>query len=166
MSVPRFSTRDQGERGNASNRVVVVAARFALDEYLKYSAYICQPYRTFQHCVRMAFYKRNTIDHRIPKILGNIEAISRDEIEIRTDLAESERVMLRTLLTKMDSTRSEDWRTRQYKIVFLTSPDSPDTLVLPSDIVNTLTSKSGNVLLLHKDNVTSHLLASKGDRKP
>ena len=134
---------EQNDIRDASDRVVVVAARFALDEYLKYSAYICQPYRTFQHCVRMTFYTRNTIDHRIPKILGHIEATSRDEIETRTDLADSERVMLRTLLTKMDSTRSEDWRTRQYKIVFLTSPDSLDTLVLPSDIVSTLTSKSG-----------------------
>ena len=143
MPVSQFYVRDQDQTGNAYNQVVVVAARFALDEYLKYSAYICQPNRTFKHCVRMAFYTRSTIDLCIPKILGNIEAISRDEIETRSDLAESARVMLRALLTNMDSTRSEGWRTRQYKIVFLTSPDSSDTLVLPSDIVSTLTAKSG-----------------------
>ncbi len=81
MLNPQFSTEDQNEISNASDRVVVVAARFALDEYRKYSAYICQPDRAFRDCVRMAFYTKNKIDRHIPKILGQIEAISRDEIE-------------------------------------------------------------------------------------
>ena len=51
--------------------------------------------------------------------------------------------MLRTLRNKMESTRSEDWRKNKYKIVFLTLTDSPETLVLPSDIENTSTSKNG-----------------------
>jgi len=93
----------------------------------------------------MAFYRKNRIDRRIPKILGCIEAISRDEIETRSDLSDFERARLRTLLKKMEPDRSEDWRKRQFKIVFLTPPDSPDTLVLPNDIANNLTSGS------HKD---------------
>lgn len=139
----QFSAEDQNEIINASDRVVVVAARFALDEYLKYSTYICLPNRTFRPCVRMAFYTKNKIDHRIPKILGQIEAISRDEIETRTDLSDINRARLRTLLPKMEPTRSKEWSKMQLKIVFLTLPDSPDTLVLPCDIVNNLTSKSG-----------------------
>ncbi len=139
----QFSAEEQNEIRNASDRVVVVAARFALDEYLKYSAYICQPDRAFRDCVRMAFYTKNKIDRHIPKILGQIEAISRDEIETRTDLSDSDRERLRTLLNKMESARSEDWSKRQYKIVFLTPPDSPDTLVLPADVANNLTSASG-----------------------
>jgi hypothetical protein len=43
--MPPFSLEDHNDIRNASNRVVVVAARFALDEYLKYAAYICQPNR-------------------------------------------------------------------------------------------------------------------------
>ncbi len=143
MLNPQFSTEDQNEISNASDRVVVVAARIALDEYLKYSAYICQPDRAFRDCVRMAFYTQNKIDCHIPKILGQIEAISRDEIETRTDLSDSDRARLRMLRNTMDSARSEDWGKRQYKIVFLTSPDSPDTLVLPADIVNDQTAGSG-----------------------
>jgi hypothetical protein len=54
--------------GNAANRVVVVPARFALNEYLRYSVYICQPYRSFQQCARMAFYTDNKIDRHIPRI--------------------------------------------------------------------------------------------------
>jgi hypothetical protein len=141
--MPQFSLEDHNDISNASDRVVVVAARFALDEYLKYAAYICQPNRSFQPHIRMAFYTNNHIDHHIPKILGHIEAISRDEINTRTDLSESDRTRLQTLRHKMEAARSEDWSKRQYKIVFLTPPDSPETLVLPSDIVNTSATASG-----------------------
>jgi len=67
------SPEEQNEIRNPSDRVVVVAARFALDEYRKYSAYICQSNRSFRRCVRMAFYTKNKIDRRISKILGHIE---------------------------------------------------------------------------------------------
>jgi len=91
----------------------------------------------------MAFYRQNKIDRRIPKILGHIEAISRDEIETRTDLTDSDRARLRTLLRKMEPARSEEWSKRKFKIVFLSPPDSPDTLVLPDDIVHKSPTGSG-----------------------
>src|SRR5947209_19001184 len=119
MSNTQSASEDQNEIRDASERVVVVAARFALDEYLNYSAYICQPHRSFQDCVRMAFYTKNKIDRRIPKILGRIEAISRDEIETRTDLTDVERGRVRALLTKMEPAKSDEWAKRQFKIVFL-----------------------------------------------
>src|SRR2546421_2457342 len=143
MSNTQSASEDQNEIRDASEGVVVVAARFALDEYRNYSAYICLPHRSFQPCVRMAFYAKNKIYRRIPKILERIEAISRDEIETRTDLTDIERARLRTLLKKMEPARSEEWSKKKLKIVFLSPPDSPDTLVLPDDIVNDSTSGSG-----------------------
>jgi hypothetical protein len=116
MLNPQFSIGDQNEISNASDRVVVVAARIALKEYRDYSAYICQPDRAFQDCVRMAFYTKNKIDRHIPKILGRIEAISGDEIERRTDLLDIEKARLRTLLNTMESARSEDWSKRQFAL--------------------------------------------------
>src|SRR2546421_10886098 len=73
----------------------------------------------------------------------SVEAIFGEEIETRTDLTESERARLRTLLRKMEPARSEEWSKRQFKIVFLSPPDSADTLVLPDDIVNNLTTGGG-----------------------
>ena len=137
------SPEEQNEIRDASERVVVVAARFALDENRKYSAYICQAHRSFRPCVRMAFYTKNKIYRRIPKILERIEAISRDEIETRTDLTDIERARLRTLLKQMEPARSEEWSKKKLKIVFLSPPDSPDTLVLPDDIVHNSTTGSG-----------------------
>src|SRR5258706_1399374 len=137
------STKDQNKIRNAAYRVVVVAARSALDEFINCYAYICQPNRTFQQSVRMAFYTKNKIDHHIPKILGQVEAISGNEIETRTDLSDTDRARLRTLLNKMKPSRSEEWSKRQFKIVFLSPHNSSDTLILPDDIVNNLTSASG-----------------------
>jgi hypothetical protein len=37
--MPQFSLEDHNDISNASDRVVIVAARFALDEYLKYAAH-------------------------------------------------------------------------------------------------------------------------------
>ena len=69
MSKLQFSTTNQDEIKKASDRVVVVAARIALDEYLKYSVYICLPYRTFQPCDHMAFYTQNKIDRYNPSLV-------------------------------------------------------------------------------------------------
>ena len=76
-------------------------------------------------------------------MVGQIEAISRDEIGTRTDLSNSDRARLETLLKKMEPAKSEEWSKWKQKIVFLTPPDSPDTLVLPHDILNNLISGSG-----------------------
>jgi hypothetical protein len=142
MSNLQFATENQNEIKSAYDRVVVVAAQFALGEYLKYSAYICQPYRTFQPCEHMAFYTQNKIDRHIPIILGQIEAISRDDIETRSDLSEINRTRLRTLLQKLEYARIEEWSKGKFKIIFLSSADSQETLVLSHDIANDQTSRS------------------------
>ena len=66
MPNSQSAAEGQNEIRNASERVVVVAARFALDEYLKYSAYICLPHRSFQPCVRMAFYRGRFLTPKKP----------------------------------------------------------------------------------------------------
>ena len=127
---------------NLMDKVLVVPAKDALGEYLNYSAYICQPYRHFQDSFRLAFYTHNKIYHRVPKILGSIEAISKDEIEIRTDVSEENRARLRQLLTSLEKKPKADW-TQQLKIIFLSPPGSPDTLILPNDIINDQISSTG-----------------------
>ncbi len=125
----------------SKERVVVVPARIALDEYLKYSVYFCQPSRSFRPSAHMAFYTQNKIDRHIPKIIGYVEAITRDEIESRSDLSEQQRAQLRILRSKLDHARSERWRKDRDDVYFLTPPGSPDTLILPQDVENDLTSR-------------------------
>lgn len=131
--------------GNISSEIVVVAARFALDEYLRCSAYLCQTNRSFRPGVRMAFYANGKIDRHIPKILRQVEAIYPREIETRTDISSFDREGLRAVYRKIDSWHRAEWDKLQLKVVFLSAPDSPDTLMLPQDIVNDLTSENGKV---------------------
>ena len=112
-----------------SDKVVVVAARKALPEYLKHSVYICQPNRAFQHCSRLAFYTNNKIDRRIPKILGQVEAISKNEIETRKDLSDLDRGRLRTLLKSLEPARSDDWN-QLLKIIFLSNTTHEQAVIL------------------------------------
>ena len=72
----------------------------------------------------------------MPKILGEIDEIFKEEIEARADLDETRRAQLRALSS------SGQWSDKA-KIIFLSPPDSPDTLVLPHDIINNLTSNAG-----------------------
>lgn len=142
-----FSTGEQNASKNAASQaqVAVVAADFALGEYYQYSTYICQPHRTFRPVEHVAFYRDKKIDRHIPKVLGQIEAISCNEIETRTDISDIDKARLRTLLHKLTPERRVQWGKEQFKIVFLTPYDSPETLVLSNDIVNNLTSKNGRV---------------------
>jgi hypothetical protein len=135
----------EGLIDRSTNRVVVVAARVALEAYLKHSAYICQPGRTFKPCVRLAFYTNSKIYYKVPKILWEVDEISQEEVEARADLDETRKAQLRALikdLERLDSSQHSQWRDKA-KIIFLSPPDSPDTLVLPHDIVNNLTSDAG-----------------------
>jgi hypothetical protein len=153
--------------GVSEQRVVVVPAKIALDEYLKYSVYFCQPHRSFQPSVRMAFYTHNKIDRHIPKILGYVEDIARDEIESRSDLSEYERTLLRVLRSKLDHARSEKWRKTSDDVYFLTPPDSSETLLLPQDIENDATARSSptkKVAFTQNQRYLSLALLEKGPR--
>jgi hypothetical protein len=59
--------------------------------------------------------------------------------------------------------KSKEWSKEKWKIVFLTPPDSPDTLVLPNDIDNNLTSStSRRVAFARKQRYVSLLSLVKG----
>ena len=58
---------------------VIVAARQAYDEYLRYSAYICQPDRSFRPgLTHMGFYRHKQIEPLIPAIIAR-----RDDITLK-----------------------------------------------------------------------------------
>lgn len=123
--------------GRYTDQVLVVPARakLALEEYLKCSVYICQPGRTFQPCSHLAFYitGKGIIYPKVPKILEQIDNISKEELEIRIDLTEETRIKLRELINNVEQAGSRVWNGKQ-KIIFLSPPDSPDTIKLPHEI--------------------------------
>jgi hypothetical protein len=116
--------------------VVVVAARTAWSEYLRYHAYVCQPDRTFRPVKRMAFYTGGQIFPRVPKI----EAVH-ERVEFIAGLPGP-------LGTLVDQLLAETSRKAgmSYKVMFLSPPEATDTAKLPQAIVNDLTSDSGQTI--------------------
>lgn len=117
-----------------ANDVVVVPARTAWREYLQYHAYVCQPDRPFQQVSRLAFYSRGQILPQVPLILE-----SHDHVEFVPGKHKGRLGELVSLLLK-EGVRKED---TAYKVMFLSPPDSPDTMNLEQPIPNNLTSRAG-----------------------
>lgn len=117
-----------------ANDVVVVPARHAWPEYQKYHAYICQPDRPFQQVSRLAFYSFGQIYPLVPKIIE-----SHDHVDF---IPEAHKGKMRALIESAtkDGARKEG---TAYKVMFLSPPDSSDTLKLSDPIRNDLTSKAG-----------------------
>ncbi|MCA9140605.1 MAG: hypothetical protein KDB00_27725 [Planctomycetales bacterium] len=116
------------------NDTVIVAARTAWKEYQDLNAYICQAGRSFQIVSRLGFYSKGVIYPIVPKILA-----SYDNIEMRIDAYPGELGKL------VDRLVSKEYRPQgeRFKILLLSAPESPDTIVLENPITNDKRSKSG-----------------------
>lgn len=57
------------------NRVLVVPAGMAWEEYMGCNAYICQEKRSFRPSSRLAFYTKGEIKPRVPRILAKFDSV-------------------------------------------------------------------------------------------
>jgi hypothetical protein len=107
----------------------VVAARTAYDEYLRYSAYVCQPNRHFRPGVqRLGFYRWKHIERHLPRILRAWDDVEfteagADRLRAGDEMGQRAADLIETLLR--ETTRSNQL---SYKIMLLTGPDDPQTL--------------------------------------
>jgi hypothetical protein len=118
--------------------LVVAAGRAAADEYLEYSAYVCQPHRPFRDVRRMGFYRRRRIEPYFPLIRARFDAVefsSENAARLRSsgDPLEGEAGEL------VDTMLRDGRRTycAFHDVFLLTSPNDPDTLVLGHPIQHT-----------------------------
>jgi hypothetical protein len=117
----------------AENDVVVVAARNAWPEYNDFHAYVCQANRSLR-AKRIAFYCKNNVYPLVPTILDAYE-----EVEMMRGSHQGELGKLVEMLLDR-GLRTEGQR---LKVVFLSPPDSPETITLPSPIPNDVKDKAG-----------------------
>lgn len=116
------------------NDTVIVAARSAWPEYNDFHAYICQPSRSFQHVSRLGFYSKGVIYPLVPRILE-----SHDEVEmIEGKYSGSLGILVDAIVRGSERLRDE-----RYKVILLSSPNSPDTLKLHAPIPNDKKDKRG-----------------------
>jgi hypothetical protein len=134
---------------NVKDRVLLIPARNAIEEYKLYGAYFCQPNRSFKPSYYLAFYHSNRIDRKIPTILGYIESIrlGSDEVD-PADFKEvsGDKGLLTQKFHQLEKKLKEDNHIRlqdDYKIMMLSSMNDPETVNLDNDIPNDKLSSSG-----------------------
>jgi hypothetical protein len=131
-----------------SDDVLIVPARAAIHDYNNFSVYLCQPNRSFQGIEYIGFYHDGVIDSNIAKILYKpIEEVelSEEGIENLADSISPEvKSKLSELVHKLEIAGSVGYRLGgTFKVFFLSSPDSPDTVKLKNNIKNDQKSYSG-----------------------
>lgn len=133
-----FGPETKPPRHGISEKILVLPAREAYEEYLAVSAYICQANRRFQPTTHVAFYSDGKIQPHVPRILESVESVSWREAEILSDpnLSDETRIRVISLLreSKTKGVTRQDGKT--YKIMFLAPPGSPDAIKLLRAIEN------------------------------
>jgi superfamily II DNA or RNA helicase len=125
--------------------VVIVPAKFAIEEYFDHSVYMCPPDRPFRNVEYLGLYADGKVSRYIPKILGVVDnfVLSQDLIQNSKLLSDEKK---EALLNLVKSLEEKDDQNRLYyasKVFFLSSPDSYDTIKLENDIINDKKSDSG-----------------------
>jgi hypothetical protein len=128
-----------------SDAVLIVAARSAIEDYRNFSVYVCQPNRSFQRVEYIGFYHSGAIDKRIARIVSEpVEEIDlyEEAIEATNDLTPAVKQSLLQLVQQLKSRQSFRYGGK-YKVFFLSSPDSSDTINLAQNIKNDLKNTAG-----------------------
>lgn len=124
--------------------VVVVPAKVAYPEYLRYAAYVCQPNRAFQAVERMAFYTSNAIQREVPRILAHQSAVPFTEATTASFRRSGDPMTARIgeIVDSLLQNRDRDAGVT-LDVYLLSPPSDPQTMVLPQPILNTTTTASG-----------------------
>jgi hypothetical protein len=121
---------------------VVVAAKSAWLEYLRYSAYICQPDRTFREGIsHFGFYYHGSIQSKVAKIRAYHPAVAFSPTEAArlSDAGEHGRAdLIDRALT--DGVRVEG---NSHGVMLLSGPSGADTVQLDAPIVNDTKTAAG-----------------------
>jgi hypothetical protein len=114
---------------------VVVAARRAYPLYLKYGAYICQPYRAMRPVRWFAFYTAKEIKPEIPQILGSRQgvALSIDTVQARDGSTDPiDQAIVRIVKAQLEDDIPHT--VGLHDVYWLTQPDDPRTVRLPQPL--------------------------------
>ncbi|MGY1653411.1 hypothetical protein [Geodermatophilus sp. SYSU D01119] len=121
---------------------VVVPARDAWPEYLRYRAYVCQPDRSFRpDTTHLGFYAEGAIQPLFPLIerwLPSVLFTRSEAARWRDDGDRRLSTLIERLLTAGPRTEG-----MSYGVMFLSAPEDPDTVHLPAPIQNDSESAEG-----------------------
>lgn len=137
LSSNKIDIDDEGD-------VLIIPAKYALNEYLDHSVYMCQPNRTFRPVKHIGFYSNGKINRHIPKIIDKVENVLLYKNSIKNSkLNANMKKKLLNLVNSLERKNDFDRLGDKVKAMFLTEPNSKETFKLKKDIVNDTKSKSG-----------------------
>jgi hypothetical protein len=123
-----------------SDRVLVVAARKAWDEYDQYGHYFCQPNRSFKPVSHLAFYKGGEIKTLVPEVTSAVESVTLTEsgVASASGLTQYQEHELSEVVEELRANGSERYGNTE-KVLFL----EPD-IELDEPIRNDKTASDSN----------------------
>jgi hypothetical protein len=124
------------------DRVLVIPARRAWDEFETHEMYFCQPERSFRPSTYLAFYRDNKIEQKVPRITGEMDRVKLttegvEKAYERGDLTESQRSELQQAVDAFEEGDAERYGKEQ-KVVFL---DKASGFELEKPVENDKTAK-------------------------
>jgi hypothetical protein len=124
------------------DRVLVIPARRAWDEFETHGMYFCQPERSFRPSTYLAFYRDNKIEQKVPRITGEMDRVKLttegvEKAYERGDLTESQRSELQQAVDAFEEGDAERYGKEQ-KVVFL---DKASGFELEKPVENDKTAK-------------------------
>jgi hypothetical protein len=114
--------------------VLVPAGKIALADYDTYSAYICQPNRTFRDATRIGFYAHREISPHFPKIRRSYDSVPFTVEEAARHRAEGDEELAQIIERVVASPNRGGHRPGHHKVMLLTPPGDPETITLPQPI--------------------------------
>ena len=130
---------------SASEKVLVIPARDAWQDYLKFSAYMCQPNRSFRPTARIAFYVRGYVETLVPRILQTVASVQLSESGIAShkDLSEVIRTRLVSLVQNLRTANDRRHLNKERQVMFLSGPKHPETIAIAHRIENDCVTRTG-----------------------
>jgi hypothetical protein len=127
--------------------LVVPAGKTALDDYERFSVYICQPDRSFKQTKFLAFYAKGKIAARVPRIVDRVlhVTLSSQGVAAQPGLTDSTRQLLHSLVGQLERGRRELLGT-SHQVFLLSGPHDRATIKLASEIGNDLKTSSGRTI--------------------
>ncbi len=128
--------------------LVVAASQHAWSMYQRYSAYLCQPGRSFRNVDRLAFYAHGAIKDRVPQILArrdevHIDPQTVDKLSCSTDQVDRD---VADLVERMLA--YGEFVGNRNQVFLLSDYDDPKTLKLPHPVKNVKRDKNGKLTAL------------------
>jgi hypothetical protein len=117
--------------------LIVAGGKIAVADYLRHTAYICQPERSFRDVERIGFYRNGKIEPFFPRIRyrkmniewtrANAQALRQNGATLDTEIAD----LIDGTLDDRGDARHEG---RPYQVFLLTAPDDEQTLRIAQPI--------------------------------